>query len=120
MVMNKLSRTLKFDGANLYVQIDNQYNATAGTLTNSLRQHFYFHYDKNIKAYKICSTFNRDLVLSYDSHSNIVVFTKDENSDESYWTIENIPNTFKKVIKNFKKSDENGYLTSVFFKAIWH
>lgn len=112
--MNKLSRTLKFDGANLYAEIDTKFNATVGTLTNSLSQHFYFHYDNNKKAYKICSAFNRDLVLSYNSRSNIVIFTKDKDLDENYWTIENLPNTFKRLIKNFKKNDEYGYLTAVF------
>lgn len=115
--MNKLSRTLKFDGANLYAEIDSHYNASVGILTNSLSQHFYFHYNNSKKAYKICSAFHRDLVLSYNSRSNIVIFAEDKDLDENYWTIENIPNTFKRLIKNFKKNDNNGYLTAVFFQG---
>ena len=82
--MSELTRTLKFDGTNLYAEMDNKYNATVGPLTNSLNQHFYFHYDENMKAYKICSAFNKDLVLSYDSYLNVVTFAKDIDLEEKY------------------------------------
>lgn len=115
--MNEISRTLKFDGDNLYAEIDNQYNATVGPLNNSLNQLFYFDYNNIIKAYKIHSAVNRRLILSYDSYSNIVIFTEDKSLDENYWTIEDIPNTFKRLIKNFKKNDKYGYLTAVFLQG---